>query len=292
MKKNDQQIFIEKLKKRLGENVTDQQLALFLHSLSHKEMFQLIMDMALEETRNEMPDFPLADDSDYRDEDDDEERNDDDTSGDEAFTLTGSGRLECMPAKEIKKYTIRIKLRGISPSIWRKIEVPSSVKLTSLAEIILAAMGWSDYHLHQFYAGGGRSTVYSTVKTDDGDFDTAWGPKPLWGGDYSIGHLLKAAKDKVMFEYDFGDSWEHDVVLSKVEDYADCEQPKVRLVGGKRACPPEDCGGVWGYCELCEAMKHPYSARAREQKEWLGYKYDPEEFWLEDVQEDIDRFNI
>lgn len=290
MKKNDKDIFIEKLKKRLGKNVTDQQLAVFLQSLTREEMLNLILGMAWDETMKEMPDLHLPDDSDYRDEDDDEEWNDDDTSSDGAFTLTGSGRLECMPAKEIKKYTIRIKLRGISPSIWRKIEVPSSVKLTSLAEIILAAMGWSGYHLHQFCAGGRRGTIYSTVKTDDDD-DFAWWQKPLWGGDYSIGHLLKAAKDKVMFEYDFGDSWEHDVVLSKVEDYADGEQPRVRLLSGKRACPPEDCGGVWGYSELCEAMMHPYSARAREQKEWLGYKYDPEEFWLEDAQDDIDAFN-
>ena len=81
-------------------------------------------------------------------------------------------------------------------------------------------------------------------------------------------------------------------MLSKVEDYTDGEQPRVRLISGKRACLPEDCGGVWGYGELCEAMEHPRSARARELKDWLGYKFDPEEFWLEDVQEDIENFNV
>lgn len=66
----------------------------------------------------------------------------------------------------------------------------------------------------------------------------------------------------------------------------------MRLISGKRACPPEDCGGVWGYCDLCEAMEHPRSAHARELKDWLGHKFDPEEFWLEDVQEDIENFNV
>lgn len=290
MKEKDKEEFRKMIKKRVGEDVTDQQIAQLLRSLSPDEMFNLIMDMALEEMGKETSKVHPADDVDYRDDDDDEEWNDDNSYDDDSFGFQGSGRLECMPAKEIKKYTIRIKLRGISPSIWRKIEVPSSVKLTSLAEIILIAMGWTNTHLHQFYAGGHCGTIYSTVKTDDDD-DFGWGQQKLWGGDYSIGHLLKAAKDKVMFEYDFGDSWEHDVVLSKVEDYADDEQPKVRLLSGKRACPPEDCGGVWGYSELCEAMEHPRSARAREFKDWLGYKYDPEEFWLEDAQDDIEGFN-
>ncbi len=115
----------------------------------------------------------MADGDDYRDENDDEERNDDSYT-DDLFSYQGSGRLECMLAKEIKKCTIRIKLRNISPSIWRKIEVPSSVKLTSLAEITITAMGWENTHLHQFYAGGRRGTIYFTVNTDD-DEDFAWG---------------------------------------------------------------------------------------------------------------------
>lgn len=289
MKESDKELFKKKIKARIGEDATDQQIADFLRNLSTDEMFNLVMDMALEDMTQEKPDFNSPEDDDYHEEEDDEEWNDD-MYDDESFGFQGSGRLECMPAKEIKKYTIRIKLRGISPSIWRKIEVPSSVKLTSLAEIILAAMGWNNSHLHQFRVGGHRGTIYSTVPDDDDDL--MWGPKSLSGANYSIGHLLKIAKDKVLFEYDFGDSWEHDVVLSKVEDYADDEHPRVKLLSGKRACPPEDCGGIWGYSELCEAMQHPRSARARELKDWLGYKYDPEEFWLEDVQEEIEGFNV
>lgn len=287
MKERAQELFKKKIKSRIGEDATDQQIADFLKGLSAEEMFNLILDIPLEDNAQEKPDFCLPDD-----EDDDEEWNND-SYADDLFIFQGNGRLECMPAKEIKKYTIRIKLRRISPSIWRKIEVPSSVKLTSLAEIILTAMGWENTHLHQFYVKGSRGfrgTIYSTAKMD-GDEYFAWETKSYWGGDYSIGHLLEAVKDKVLFEYDFGDSWEHEVVLSKVEDYADSEQPRVRLLDGKRACPPEDCGGVWGYSDLCEAMQHPRSARAREFKDWLGYKYNPEKFCLEDAQKDIDNFN-
>lgn len=212
----------------------------------------------------------------------------DEDCDDDGFYM--GGRLECMPALKVKKYTLRIKLRGISPSIWRKIEVPSSVKLTSLAEIIITAMGWYNSHLHQFVTKG-RAEYYATAKKDD-DEDNFWGMHRLWGGDYTIAHLLKAEKEKVTFEYDFGDGWEHDVVLSKVEDYAEGEPLVVRLIGGKRACPPEDCGGVWGYNDLCEAMQHPYSKRAKEMKAWLGYRFDPEEFWLDDAQDDIDAFNL
>ncbi len=215
---------------------------------------------------------------------------DEDTEWEDYFG--GCSRMECMPAIEVKKYTLRIKLRGISPSIWRKIEVPSSIKLTSLANIILVAMGWQGTHLHQFAKAGRPRELYPTAEKPDEE-DSLWFSNTCrhWGGDYTIAHLLKAAKDKVLFEYDFGDSWEHDVALSKVDDYADGEQPRVRLVSGKRACPPEDCGGVWGYYELCEAIQHPYSARAKELKGWLGYKFDPEEFWLEDTQEEVDGFN-
>ena len=87
------------------------------------------------------------------------------------------GRLDCLPALQVKKYTLRIKLNGISPSIWRKIEVPSNAKLTSLAEIIITAMGWFNEHLHQFYT---KDRVYYATAQKEDNFNT------YWGGDFSI----------------------------------------------------------------------------------------------------------
>ena len=96
----------------------------------------------------------------------------------------------------------------------------------------------------------------------------------------------------MLFEYEYGDGWEHTVTLSKIEDYAEGEKPVVRLIDGKCACPPEDCGGIYGYNELCESLKHPRSAHAKEMKEWLGYQYDPEDFDFVDVQQTIDEYNF
>ena len=79
---------------------------------------------------------------------------------------------------------------------------------------------------------------------------------------------------------------------SKVADYAEGEKPRVHFLGGKRACPPEDCGGVFGYYDLCEAVIHPYSARAREMEEWLGYKFDPEIFDKEETKYSVEGYNV
>ena len=277
------EIIIQSIKQRMGKDPSKEEIAEYLKKLSPMEMVELLLNIDDDMTDDDRKAMLEADEE-YRDEDSDEEWN----GEEEDDWFYGSGKLECMPALNVKKYTLRIKLRGISPSIWRKIEVPSNVKLTSLAEIIITAMGWQNEHLHQFVTKG-RTEHYTTAKKDDDD--DFWSGRQLWGGDYTIGHLLKAEKEKVTFEYDFGDGWEHDVTLSKVEEYADDESHTVKLISGKRACPPEDCGGVWGYSDLCEAMKHPYSKHAKELKEWLGYKFDPEEFWLEDVREEVWEFN-
>ena len=278
-------IIRQAIKQRVGENASKKEISDYLSSLDMEGFLNLVsgVDGKLTGGSVNAIDEDVADCRGHVH--DDEHHVDCDADG---FYI--GGRLECMPALKVKKYTLRIKLRGISPGIWRKIEVPSSVKLTSLAEIIITAMGWYNSHLHQFVTKG-RAEYYATAKKDD-DEDGFWGLHRLWGGDYSIAHLLKAEKDKVTFEYDFGDGWEHDVVLSKVEDYAEGEPLVVRLIGGKRACPPEDCGGVWGYNDLCDVMQHPYSKRAKEMKAWLGYRFDPEEFWLDDAQDDIDAFNL
>ena len=287
------------VKQKLGKNATEEEIKNYISKLTPEEINELATDALTDalsklyfgdQPIDDIEDFPLpfmdGDDEDY-DEDYDEEYDEEDGKDDNTYKHESNGCLECMPAKEIKKYTLRIKLRGISPSIWRKIVVPSSIKLTCLADIIIEAMGWWNEHLHQFRVKG--NTYYATKyleKDEMGWSDTRW------GGDYSIAHLLQKEKDHVVFEYDFGDSWEHDVTLSKIEDFEEDEIPYVRLLGGKRACPPEDCGGVPGYYDLCEAMEHPYSARAKEMREWLGHTFKPEEFDFEEAEMIIDGYNF
>lgn len=280
-KKNNKldDIILDTIIQHLGKNATKEDIDNFFNKLTPQDFMGLVFEVNAKMGGNILPNLleEIKQHNNYDNNEEGEEGEDDD----DFFNF--SGKLECLPVLPVRKYTLRIKLRGISPSIWRKIEVPSNVKLTSLAEIIITAMEWYNEHLHQFRT---KDKVYYATAQKDDDIDTNW------GGDFSINQLLKKEKDKVVFEYDFGDSWEHDVVLSKVEDYDKDEPHIVKLISGKRACPPEDCGGVWGYYDLCETMKHPYSKHARELKEWLGYKFDPEEFWLEDVQEEIDAFNL
>lgn len=89
--------------------------------------------------------------------------------------------------------------------------------------------------------------------------------------------LFGSPGDAMCYEYDFGDAWEHDVVLEEVLPTR-IRQSRPRLLDGARACPPEDCGGVPGYEELVAAMKQPLSQAYRELREWLGKRYDPERF--------------
>ncbi len=153
-------------------------------------------------------------------------------------------------ARKVKKYTFRITLKGIRPAIWRKVEVPSNITLRRLAELILPLMGWSGCHFHQFRVG---DDLYVPAYQS-----AANGRKGFHGGrqhaseELIIADILRERGKTVIFEYDFGDDWQHEIRLSSVADYAGEEPHRIRFAGGKRACPPEDCGGVGGYGALRE----------------------------------------
>lgn len=199
-------------------------------------------------------------------------------------------------AQTVKKYTLRITLKGIRPSIWRKVEVPSNITLRHLAELIITLMGWSGYHLHQFYKGDDYFIpAYQSDKSDDNDF---FGCQTHASEEFIIADILREKGKSVTFEYDFGDEWRHEVRLSSVADYAPEEPHRIKFVGGKRACPPEDCGGVWGYEEFCKGES---SAEGESSEYWdlCGKEvicsdpsnYDPEEFDAEEAAQLCEDFN-
>jgi hypothetical protein len=138
---------------------------------------------------------------------------------------------------------LKITLKGISkPPVWRRVQVRAEVTFAMLHQIIQAAFGWSDTHLHCFEYQGEQIGV----------------PDPEWENDCAdeaeatLGEVLIGPKDRVRYTYDFGDNWEHDIVLEKVvEPHAGEGRPA--LLAGKGARPPEDCGGPWGYAELKDA---------------------------------------
>ncbi len=141
-------------------------------------------------------------------------------------------------------------------------------------------MGWTNSHLHQFIK---NSTFYSIQDPDD----------DLWNDlnnvDYQkkkirTSDLLKAEKDRVIYEYDFGDGWEHEIILEKILpvdnkiDYPIC-------VTGKMNCPPEDCGGIWGYSDMLKILKKPDHEEYQSFIEWLGNDFNPEYFNKDEVNE-------
>jgi len=197
------------------------------------------------------------------------------------------GKAKYMPVQKLKKYTLRIELKDSQPLIWRELEVPSNLCLTSLATAILLAMGWDEDHLHQFIVG--RKEYYATSVNELGN--------PLYpgtkdGSRYDISQLLKKQGDSVLFEYDYGDSWDHNVKLKSVADYADDETRTVRLTGGANACPPDDCGGIYHYSHLVELMrKNPQSGELSEFYDWMGCKWDYEYFPKEVAAKAVNRMN-
>ncbi len=172
-----------------------------------------------------------------------------------------------------KIYQFKIILKHIKPEIWRRIQVKSDINLAEFHLFLNEAMGWYNSHLHQFII----EDNYYGMCDDDLVFELDYEIKDE--EDYEIKDVITKEKQKILYEYDFGDGWEHEVVLEKILDLEDgIEYP--RCIAGEKACPPEDCGSYSGYENICELMKNSDDSEYEEMIEWLGGIYDPEEFDL------------
>ncbi len=171
------------------------------------------------------------------------------------------------------KITLKITLKDITPAIWRRIEVPSTFTFNDLYLCIQAAMGWKNYHLSDFNANG--KTITRRDFEPEGEFLDSEKTKLL--------PMLKKG-GKFEYHYDFGDDWYHEVKVESIEPSASISKPT--CTGGERACPPEDCGGVYGYANLLKALSNPSHEQHKELKNWAG-RFDPEKFDLEKVQKRI-----
>jgi len=162
---------------------------------------------------------------------------------------------------------IRVSLRGVSPEVWRRLVVPADCDFGQLHELLMAAMGWQGGHLHQFHVGELPLTAADSEAEEFGEDERGYALKALVEVGGSFDYL-----------YDFGDSWEHTVVVE-----AEAEEGAVpRCLDGERACPPEDCGGPERYQEICAALAdsaRPDAAELLEEFEELaGSGFDPEHF--------------
>ena len=158
---------------------------------------------------------------------------------------------------------MRITLLGASPAIWRVFQVRDCL-LGDLHEYIQLAMGWECCHLHQFIIDGER---YGPVSLDDLDEDSV-----------SLSDRLPKSGKRVrwMYEYDFGDDWKHEVLFEGYPPVKSNTRYPVCL-GGERACPLEDVGGIWGYAEFLESLADPEHEQHDDFLQWCG-PFDPEEF--------------
>jgi Plasmid pRiA4b ORF-3-like protein len=177
-----------------------------------------------------------------------------------------TGAARSAPQDAEVGYQLKITLRGARPPIWRRVIVPD-VTLRALHNVIQQAMGWEDCHMYVFETRGAR---YGRPDRDLGHRDDT---------KVRVSALLNRPGDTVRYEYDFGDGWEHDIVLEKLV----APVGRATCTAGRRHCPPEDCGGVWGYAELLEALADPAHDQHEELSEWLEDAhgesgYDPEHF--------------
>lgn len=167
-------------------------------------------------------------------------------------------------------YVIKITLSGSKPPIWRRIET-GDVSLAKLHELIQTSMGWTNTHLHQFAIG--ENCYVEPRCLEEGIMD--------WARSYSGVTIAKlvakhGTKLKMRYDYDFGDGWEHKIVLEKiVAPKSDVTYPC--CTAGKNACPPEDVGGIWGYNEFVEAIGNPEHPEYEQYMEWHG-PFDATEF--------------
>ena len=178
---------------------------------------------------------------------------------------------------------LKITLKGGKPPIWRRVLVPSTAKLSKLHEVIQNVMGWGSYHLHEFHIDGRQ---YGDPQVDElggvlNDWDD-W-EETLDETRYTVGQFLRAPKQKFEYLYDFGDDWCHVILLEKVLEEGDAYPGHPICLKGVRACPPEDCGGMWGYREKLEIMRDPQDEDDREIVEWMGEDFDPESFEIDYV---------
>ncbi|KUG23070.1 hypothetical protein ASZ90_007147 [hydrocarbon metagenome] len=178
-------------------------------------------------------------------------------------------------------FQLKITLNHIKPPIWRRVLVDSDIKLPDLHKIIQTVMGWTNSHLHQFIIG---NRYYSLP--DDESFCKVVDYRRI-----KLDSLFNTPKSKFIYEYDFGDGWEHSIVIEKILPREKNTYYPI-CIDGKRSCPPEDCGGAFGYENLITIINNPEHEEYNEMMEWLGDYFAPEEFNIDEVNEFLSEKNF
>ena len=171
-------------------------------------------------------------------------------------------------------YQFKITLKWSKPPIWRRVVVRADMKLNRFHDVIQLVMPWTNSHLHQFIVG----QVFYGMKSPEfeDDLDT------LDEKRYRVSDLATAPKARFIYEYDFGDGWEHEILLEKILQPDTTFKHPICLAGAN-ACPPDDCGGIPGYYNLLEVLADPMHPEHAQLKGWIGGKWDAEQFDLDET---------
>ena len=162
-------------------------------------------------------------------------------------------------------WRLKVELIGVSPKIWRRFDTFADVELSQLHYCIQGVMGWELAHLFCYQDGYGTSISEDLHLCD-----------------------VCGVGDDLKYAYDFGDDWQHLITVEKV--IAQPAGPYPALIAGKNACPPEDCGGPWGYADLVKVLAGRPNARRRELMEWLDDAFDPKAFDIEEAKERLAQY--
>lgn len=183
---------------------------------------------------------------------------------------------------DAEEYHLRIKLNNAPVPIWREVKVPSNITLEVFSHIILEAIGWTNSHLHMFRKG---DTLFKNTDSIRQDMELGFygmGPRRTEDtNDWSLRQVLKEKGDRIKYEYDFGDGWEHEIWVKGIREYAPGEKQEPTVIKGKGLCPPEDCGGVYGYADLLRI--HAKKRKTADEKERLRWYFMLDDFFNPEV---------
>jgi len=172
-------------------------------------------------------------------------------------------------------YQFKITLKELRPPIWRRIEVPGTYTFWDLHVAIQDVMGWWDYHLHEFRIDSPETELPVRIGSPNEEMSLI---APIIAGwELRIADYFTESNTKADYDYDFGDGWSHAVLLERIVA-RDPQLVYPRCTAGRRACPPEDCGGTWGYSELLRKLADPTDPEHEDMLAWLDREFDPEHF--------------
>jgi hypothetical protein len=169
-------------------------------------------------------------------------------------------------------YQLKLEMLEVEPLIWRRLLVPGSITLAQLHEVIQTAMGWTNSHLHEFVGG---EHIYSDPEFEIDEARSEYR--------YRLATLAPRVRNTIAYLYDFGDGWEHQIRVERIIEDDKRYPGRPVCLAGARNCPPEDCGGPWGYQNFLEAIDNKKHKEHKELLEWVGGSFDPEHFDLDEV---------